>query len=120
MKVSILKGVPVQGHALSVNSDHVETDAGVGCNDLHVILREPAKGPALARVHAGNCRAETPAAAGLDLYENDGVAVAANQIDFAAGQAQIAAHDAVPGGFQKPRGSLLAVAALSAVTARQV
>lgn len=109
----------MQGHAVSIHGDDVEADAGVWCNDLHVIGCEPAKRGPFTCVYRSQRPAEAPRRSHFDLYENDGIAVAAKQIDLAARQAKIPPDDPVSGSFEKQRGPLLARAPFFAVTRLQ-
>jgi hypothetical protein len=89
---------------------------GVWSYDLHVIGCEPAKCGAFPRIYGGQRLAESIVGTGLNLDEDDRVAVAAKQVDLAARQAKVPSDYAITGRLQEPRSAILAGAAFNAVS----
>lgn len=115
----MLESVPVQGHAFSVKRHYIEADGRVWSDDLHVVGREPAKSRPFTRVDGRERGAEAPSRPVFDLDEDDSFAVAADQVDLAARQADVTPYHAIAGRLEETRGALLAGTAFAAVTARQ-
>ena len=111
-----LEGVPMQAHAFSVNRHNVEPDDGIRCNDLHVIGCEPAKRSALTRIYRGKGASEAIGRTPLYLDENNGVAIAADKVDFPTRKPQIAGNNLVTGSFEELRSARLPLATTCAVT----
>ena len=87
----------MQNHALPIDCDHVETNAGVRSYDLYVIGCEPAKVLAFTGVHGCKCASVPAGPACLHLDEDYRFPVTSDEVDFAAGKSQVSADYAVAG-----------------------
>jgi hypothetical protein len=110
------EGAPVERHAVSINGHDVKANLGIWSNDLYVIGCEPANRLPFTRIYRRKRLAESSCGTGLDLDEHDCIAVAADEVDFAAGQPKILSDYTVSGGLKKKSGALFARAAFAAVS----
>lgn len=79
----------MHGYSITVYRHDIEANSGSGGKDLGIVGGDPAHPPALPGIYRCYCRTEAPPLSEFDLDEDQGLSVEANEVDFAARQAQI-------------------------------
>ncbi len=107
----------------SVSKEHDGNDIETGGGILEAVLCEPGKGclADLALFEGSNCQlgqAVGHAAAGLYLYEDQGLSVAGHDVRLATLATEVSLHDPIAGPLEKDRSQLFPLCAHRLVVVR--
>jgi len=89
----------MQGYPITVYAHDVKADPGARGNDLGVVGGCSPELRPLPGVDRPEGPAEPAPQAALDLDEDQGAGLDADQIDLASGQAEVPGHDPIAKGF---------------------
>lgn len=98
----------MQARAITVYCDDVKPYLGPGSHDLCVLLGDASERCALTRVDGAEGRTEGGRVASLDLDHDEGRAIQAKRVDFAARKANVPPEHAVAGFGEERRSEVFA------------